>query len=135
MTDEQDAGFGIVEVIVSMVMFALLALALAPVLIGGVKASIKMTSIATATQFVNEGLEATRTSLTSCPASPPAPQVTTTTDSRDVELRRTITVAPDGDCTATKRVVINVKVAAVDNTPQFRSDQVISSARTVVFVG
>lgn len=135
MSEEQDAGFGIVEVIVAMVMFALLALALAPVLIGGIKASVKMTSIATATQFVNEGLESARVSLSECPASPSTPDISSRTDSRDVELVRTITISPDGDCAITKRALIEVEVAAANDTPQFRSGQVVSSARTVVFIG
>lgn len=133
MQDNREDGFGIIEVIVSMVIFALLALALAPVLLGGVKASIKMTSIATATQFVNQGLEAARGTVTSCaPATPPTSDLT---DSRGVLLRRTTTVTPDPGCATNKLVQVQVVVKAVTATSQFSANQTISSARTVVYVG
>lgn len=129
-----DAGFGMVEIIVSMMMLALLAVVLAPVIIGGVRATAKMSTIATATQLVNDGLESQRASLgtNGCPAV--APPTTTTTDARGVRLTREIVFPNLATCATTGLLDVTVRVSTAAQTSLFPAGRVLSSADTKVFV-
>ena len=131
---QDDAGFGIVEIIVSMLMLAILAMVLAPVIISGVRATAKMSTIATATQLVNDGLETQRATIgtSGCPATAPAP--TTTTDARGVELTREILFPNLSACSATGLLDVTVRVTTVKQTPLFPAGKVLSSADTKVYV-
>lgn len=135
---DDDAGFGLVEIIIAMTIFALLAMAIAPVLLGGVQASVKMASMATATQLVNDGLEQARFGLpkgTACP-SPSAPAtVLSATDSRGVAFERRTTVRPDTACDTKRRALVSVEVVATQDSALYRAGQVVAEARTVVFLG
>jgi type II secretory pathway pseudopilin PulG len=72
MNTQQDAGlraqdgFGIVEVVVSMLVLAILAIAFLPVLIQGIRQSASNASVATATQLVNEKLQLAQASSPTC---------------------------------------------------------------------
>lgn len=136
MTDHQegDAGFGMVEIIVSMMMLAILAVVLAPVIIGGVRATAKMSTIATATQLVNDGLETQRASLGTggCPST--APPATTTTDARGVQLTREISFPNLSACATTGLLDVTVRVSTAAQTPLFPAGRVLSSADTKVYV-
>ena len=118
MNTESDEGFGIVEIIVSMLMLAIIAIALAPVIIGGVRSTAKMSTIATATQLVNEGLEVQRAALTTCPSGnpPPAPA---TTDARGIALSRSITYTDLAGCATSRLVTVDVKVSTLVATALF----------------
>jgi len=131
---QDDAGFGIVEIIVSMLMLAILAVVLAPVIIGGVRATAKMSTIATATQLVNDGLESQRAALVAggCPAT--ASAATTTTDARGVQLTREILFPNLSACAATGLLDVTVRVSTVKQTPLFPAGKVLSSADTKVYV-
>jgi type II secretory pathway pseudopilin PulG len=59
-------GFGIVEVVVSMLVLAILAIAFLPVLIQGIRQSASNASVATATQLVNEKLQLAQASGPTC---------------------------------------------------------------------
>lgn len=61
-----DDGFGIVEIIVSLMLLTLLLVALAPVLIQGLRASARAATIAFATQAVNERLQTARAAAQTC---------------------------------------------------------------------
>jgi Tfp pilus assembly protein PilV len=61
-----DRGFGMVEIVVSMFLIALIALAFIPVLIQGMRISVANTSIATATQLVSQNMEQARARGTNC---------------------------------------------------------------------
>jgi len=137
-SSDADAGFGIVEIIISMTIFALLAVAVAPVLLGGVRSSVKMASIATATQLVNDGLEQARRDLRDnpvCPSASAPAQVTTAADPRGIVFERRTTLRPDTVCDATRRALVSVKVVAVANSPLYRAGQVVADASTVVYLG
>jgi Tfp pilus assembly protein PilV len=56
----KESGIGIIEIIVAMLLLALLVLSFAPVLITTIKLSARNTTIATATQIVNQQIEAAR---------------------------------------------------------------------------
>ncbi len=53
-----DTGFGLVEIVVSMFLLALLAVAFLPLLIESLRVSVMNAKVATATQILNEQLDA-----------------------------------------------------------------------------
>lgn len=53
-----EAGFGLVEIVVSMFLLALLAVAFLPLLIDAMRATVRNATAATATQIVSEQLDA-----------------------------------------------------------------------------
>lgn len=55
---EGDSGFGLVEIVISMFLLALLAVAFLPLLIDALRVSVRNATIATATQLVSEQLDA-----------------------------------------------------------------------------
>lgn len=59
-TPDRDGGFGLVEIMVSMVIFALLLAAAIPLFITTIRVTSKNMSVAHATQLVSEGIEAAR---------------------------------------------------------------------------
>lgn len=63
---ERDGGFGVVEIIVSMMLLALLLVALAPVLIQSLRTSARTATIAFATQVVNERVQMARAASGDC---------------------------------------------------------------------
>ena len=60
MVADEERGFGLVEVIVSMLLLALIAIAIVPALWQGVVASSQQSSTATATRFLNSLIEEAR---------------------------------------------------------------------------
>ena len=63
---EGEHGFGMIEIVVSMFLIALIAIAFIPVLIQGVRISVANTSVATATQLVSQDMERARARGTNC---------------------------------------------------------------------
>jgi type II secretory pathway pseudopilin PulG len=59
-------GFGMIEIVVSMFLIALIAIAFIPVLIQGMRISVMNTSVATATQLVSQDMEQARSRGTNC---------------------------------------------------------------------
>lgn len=55
---EPEAGFGLVEILVSMFLLAVLAVAFLPLLIDALRATVRTATAATATQLVSEQLDA-----------------------------------------------------------------------------
>lgn len=55
--DLSDGGFGLIEIIISMFLLALLAVGFLPLLIDALKVSVRNSTIATATQLVSEQLD------------------------------------------------------------------------------
>lgn len=60
VTGADENGLGLVEIVVAMFLLALLVLAFAPVLINTIRLSARNTTIATATQIVNQQIESAR---------------------------------------------------------------------------
>lgn len=58
MGDGTDEGFGLVEIVISMFLLALLAVAFLPLLIDGLRVTVRNATAATATQLVSEQLDA-----------------------------------------------------------------------------
>lgn len=61
-----ERGFGVIEILVSMVLLGIIAIAFLPLLIQAMKTSQLNTTVATATQMVNEQLDTARSDVSSC---------------------------------------------------------------------
>lgn len=101
---DDESGFGLVEIVVSMFMLAILALAFLPLLINGLKTSAANATLATATQLVNEQMQDASAAST-CSAVTSLAGVQSTTDPRNVTIQLTTTVAACPTGTGTVRVV------------------------------
>lgn len=60
------SGFGMIEIVVSMFLIAIIAVAFIPVLVQGVRVSVVNASVATATQLVSQNMEQARARGTNC---------------------------------------------------------------------
>lgn len=98
----EDRGFGMVEVVVALLLFAVMAMATVPLLIRGYQASSHNSTIATANQLAMERLELARSTAIggTCAELRAAvePEVTVT-DGRGVKLKVSATVG--ASCTQT----------------------------------
>lgn len=84
MRRTDDEGFGLVEIVISMFLLALLAVAFLPLLINALQASVRNSTAATATQLVSEQLDAVSLLGRTCAALTAfeAASLPTTTDDR-----------------------------------------------------
>ncbi len=122
-----DAGLGLMEIVISMFMLALLALAFLPVLVEGLRLSTSNTTVATATQLAAEQMQLAQYAGPVCADVAALGAVTELTDSRGVELEVTTTTSGCTGSPTTIRVATNV-VRLDTNTS-------IASASTIVYVG
>jgi len=118
-TSNAEAGFTLVEIIVSMFLLALLALSFLPLVVQSLRTSSSTTTLATATRLVSEELETVRATGAGCPAdNGGAVMPPTFTDPRGVvlELRTDRTGTCPGlvtyDVWVTKQAAPTVRVAA-----------------------
>lgn len=104
-----DAGLGVVEIMVSMTLIAIILMAVAPLLINAMRTSHRNATVAFATQVVNERIELARAASGSCSdfltrlANPGPGEVQ---DGRGVRLTITQVPAPSAPpvCDATHRL-------------------------------
>lgn len=121
-----EAGFGMIEIVVSMFMLLLLAMAFLPVLIQGLRTTSSNAVVATATQLVNQGIESLRsTTYASCAALNALATTETVSDGRGGQLRTTTTVS----CNASQADPERVTVIVVDVL-----EPTVELARAVTFV-
>lgn len=131
----EESGFGIIEVIVSFFLLAVSTVSFIPVLVNSWTDTGKNTTIATATQIVNEQIEGARAVRSPASTAPSCYDVTQflqvtlapVTDPRGVTLR------PQWDATTCPSIYPGVVRARVSVT---RSGDVtpIASAVTLIFV-
>ena len=129
---ESEFGFGMIEIVVSMFLIGIIAIAFIPVLIQGMRISVVNTTIATATQLVSENMEQARARGTNCAdlRSFAAEAISPVVDKRGVSFqpaREPIT------CTGTaadypKTIPFRVKVTETG------SSTVLASASTLILV-
>lgn len=135
LAENDEDGFGLVEIVVSMFMLAILAIAFLPLLIQGYKQTAASTTMATATQLVQQQMESTRTSNTCTGIGSvvlvPTTTSTTVTDPRGVSLTATKTVAA---CPITTLVLVGT-VKVTSSVKRNDTNAVITSATTLVYVG
>ena len=91
---DRDEGFTLVEVVVSILVLALISVALLPLLIQGVKQSAQAAAIASAVQLANSQVDLARAQATTCSGVTATPTVTvsSTATYRGVPLVVTKTV-------------------------------------------
>jgi type II secretory pathway pseudopilin PulG len=126
-TSEQ--GIGLIEIIISMLLLALLATALVPVLVSGLKQASSSATLATATQLANDELERAR-SWTRCSDLDPGDY--SVTDARAVELMLSTTV---GDCLSlfpSSEDPVSVPVTVV--VTRLDTNVVVTSTTTNIFI-
>ncbi len=102
---DDEAGFGLIEIVVSMFILALLAVAFLPLLVQGLKTSAANATLATATQLVNQKMESA-SAVSTCTGVTAIAGVSSLTDPRGVTIQVTTTVAacPTGGTTGTVKV-------------------------------
>lgn len=130
-----EAGFGILEVVVSMFLLSIMAMSYIPLLLNSIRDTATNTTIATATQIVNEQIEGARAVRSQQATTPsctdviaflnvtPAPVV----DPRGVTLVPQWTTAV---CPATYPGVVRAEVSVT----KLNASTPIASAVTLIFV-
>jgi type II secretory pathway pseudopilin PulG len=121
-----DSGFGLIEIVISMFMLAALAVAFVPVLIQGLRQSAANTTLATATQLVNERMQLAQSAGTTCSVVSGLGITEDFTDPRGVVIRVTTTV---GTCPAGAGTV-----AVAASAVRLDTGAEIAAADTLVFV-
>ena len=123
-----EAGFGLIEIAVSMFLLGLLAVALLPFLVQGVTQSAANGTLAAATQLVNKEVENAR-AQTTCTAL--AAATFSVVDPRGVTLQVARTVG--GACpTSASSYPITVPMAVT--VVRTDTGAVLASAKTLIFV-
>jgi type II secretory pathway pseudopilin PulG len=123
-TSEQ--GIGLIEIIISMLLLAILATALVPVLLSGLKQASSSATLATATQLANDELERAR-GWTRC--SDLDPGDSSITDARAVVLTLSTTV---GSCSPSPENPVSVPVKVV--VTRMDTNVVVTSTTTYIFI-
>jgi len=104
-----ESGFGLIEITISMFMLAILAVLFLPLLIQGLKQSATNTTMATATQLVNERMRLAQAASPVCSNVSALSGTANVTDPRGIVIRVTTTV---GTCPAGKGTV-SIAVSAI----------------------
>lgn len=65
-TPDSDEGFGLVELVVAMLLLLVIAIAILPALINGIRYSAEQSTVATATRHLNTMVEQLRQTTTTC---------------------------------------------------------------------
>lgn len=124
-----DEGFSLIEILVSMLLIAFLAMAFAPVLVHSLKTSVRNTTMATGTQLLNGELDRLRATPPYCDTLTAfgAASVAATTDSRGVTFQpvRQVAACPTA-YPGVVRVTVSVGTAGVAGSAM--------TARTLFFV-
>lgn len=130
-----EEGFGVVEVVISMFLLSLLSVSFIPLLVNSIKSTGKNTTIATATQIVNQEIEGARAVRSPTSTMPSCLDVTnflnvtiaTVTDPRGV------TLLPKWDPTTCPTSFPGVVRARVSVT-RSGSSTVVAQAVTLIYV-
>jgi Tfp pilus assembly protein PilV len=145
---EPERGFGMIEVVISIFLLAMLALAFMPILINTIKDTARTTTIATATQLAGQQIEAARSVRSSTGSTPTCADIeqflavtpASVVDPRGVTLQPTWTVPTA--CPATIPPTVPPTVPAVVQAGVVRAEikvmqggNVVATAVTSIFYG
>ena len=122
-----DAGFGLIEIVISIFLLAVLSLAFLPLLVQGLARSAANVTQASSVQLVNDRLEAVRASGLGCSAVTALAGTETTVDLRNVPLRITRIA---GSCPSSYPGTVSYSVSVVRTD----SNESLASASTLVLV-
>jgi Tfp pilus assembly protein PilV len=121
-----DTGFGLIEIVISMFVLAAISLAFLPLLIQGLRQSAANTTLATATQLVNERMQLAQAGGPICSNVSAVGGTEDFTDPRGVVIRVTTVV---GTCpTGTGTVGVTATAVRLDTTAT------LATSSTLVFV-
>jgi prepilin-type N-terminal cleavage/methylation domain-containing protein len=131
--DMGDEGFTLIEIVVSMFILAVLAVALLPLLINGVNQSAQSAAVASATQLVNAQLADARNAGASCSAISSAmqPTVGTAAAYRGVPLKLTYSV---GACPATPTTTSPGTISVTATVTRTDTNATLATATTLIYV-
>jgi prepilin-type N-terminal cleavage/methylation domain len=121
-----EEGFGLIEILISMMLLAILAVALIPILVQGLKQSASNATLASATQLANEKIEQARAWKTCGEA---VASNSTVTDTRGVSLTITTTV---GACAPSAENPVSVPVTVV--VTRGDTGGVVTTTKTLAFI-
>lgn len=124
-----DAGMGLVEVVVVMLLFAIFSLAFLPVLIQGLRVSADNTTRSAGVQRMQEAIEKARAAA-SCTAIANMASDQTFADARNVEIE--VVVAPVGidDCPTEYPSTVPFSVVVIRTD----TDVVLAQSDTLIYV-
>ena len=129
-----DSGFSLIEMVVSMVLLAVIAMAFLPLVTRTATAAARGATLVTATQLVSEQMEAVRQSAAPvCPPDRNGAVETTATDGRGVVLQvRTDRVDVRGSCAAGSSGLVRFTAWVTRST---EPTVAVTTASTLVSVG
>ncbi|MEN8603079.1 type IV pilus modification PilV family protein [Microbacterium rhizosphaerae] len=107
MRKPDDEGFGLVEVIIAFFLLAIIAVAILPALVNGIRFSAAQSTVATATRHLNGLVEEARTTPT-CATLVSVATPATFTDGRGKTITSSGTV---GTCASGSAVSLDLKAA------------------------
>ncbi len=126
---DADAGIGLIEIVISMFLISLLAIAFIPVIVSALRASELNSTSATATRLVSQAIDDARSrGAADCAAAQLLNTEVEEVDAQGVTIRVTTTVPPVGTCV--DGTVMTVTVIAVDDA----DDSPLADARTQIFL-
>lgn len=133
--DACESGFGIIEVVISMFLLGVMAVSFIPLLINSVKDNATNTTIATATQIVNEQIEGARAVRSLESTIPSCDDVTQFLNITPAPVKdpRGVTLIPKWTTASCPTVYPGVVRAHVSVT-KLNSIAPIASAVTMIFV-
>jgi type II secretory pathway pseudopilin PulG len=144
---DDEAGFGLVEIVVSMFLLALLAISFLPLLITSLKVTVSNATLATATQLVNQDLEvarsiaATNPNCSSMKTFATATPIAAVSDPRGVVLQphRSLVTGSGTDASGCPVAQSSPARAAYPGTVSLRSwvtvgGKTIAEATTLIYV-
>ncbi len=124
-----DAGIGLIEIVISMFLISLLAIAFIPVIVSALRASELNSTSATATRLVSQAIDDARSrGAADCAAAQLLNATTQEVDAQGVTITVTTTVPTVANCTAGS--AITVTVIAINNA----DESVLADARTQIFL-
>ena len=125
-----ELGLGLIEIVVSMFLIALIAIAFVPVLVSAIRSSEANSTTATAVRAVAEGVDQIRAAepLT-CGQLVTRGLVETLTDAQGETIQVTTTVPTAGDCDVAEAQLVRVEARVIGG-----SGDPIASARVLVAV-
>ena len=126
-----DSGIGLIEIIISMFLISLLAIAFIPVLVSALRASELNSTVATATRLVAQAIDDARTrGAADCASAQLLNAQADTVDAQGVTIRVVTTVPAVGTCvdgSAMRVTVVAFDAADADRVP-------IADARTLIYL-
>lgn len=128
---EGEAGLGLIEIVIAMFLFLLLAVAFLPLLVNGLQATARNSTLATATQLVEQQLQKARAAGGTC-ASLQAFSATTppaVTDPRGTALYPQLT--PIASCPASYPGTVSLSVKVTEGSA---AGKTLAEASTLILV-